>query len=156
MIACARLCGHGSQELLELERYANARKSLSTLLLRKHTLNLIELNREAMDPRYRNNHVYILLLRMMVNYCLEKNYTLITTTNMSEWVSIYNEIKLPKQNGFEFKYFNTDTDSVNVYFASCYDLHAILNKLNSYLQRSDKRERSTDAPSGKAFSLFVG
>lgn len=128
-VACGRLCYNDSKGLLELERYANARKSLQDILLQKKELNIIELNREAVLPKYvENNEPYLLLLKLIFEYCLKKGHSILTTCNLVEWMKIYDQIEFQSLKA-TFKYFDSEPEPVKIYFAPFNEIEKILDKI---------------------------
>jgi hypothetical protein len=130
IVACARLCTVDSNNLLELERYPEAREKLHLLLKEKEQLNIIELNREAIslkESKYEKPCLF--LLEKIFTYCLQKGFSILTTTNMVNWLNIYDKISFPKLEGFSFKYHVEDKDEVVVYFAQKEDLIKMRNRI---------------------------
>lgn len=136
VIACARLCKEDTGGLLEIERYSKAKQQLRSILNSKKQLNLIELNREAISPDYPDNKVASLfLLKSIFNYCLEHNYSVITTTNIPEWLTLYNSLPFIRLNQCRFRYAEIDPNPVEVYFIKYRNLNKILTKINFYLKK---------------------
>ena len=134
-IACGRLCYEDSDGLLEIERYSNARKSLKNLLIKKTDLNIVELNREAILPKYINNKkLYFLLLESIFKYCLEKHQAIITTTHFENWIEIYGDIGFPRLDGLEFKYHDSEPSPVLVYFSDSQHIRVLLKRINILLR----------------------
>lgn len=132
-IACGRLCHNDFDGLLEIERYHNARKSLKDILEKKKQLNIVELNREAVSPKYaENSKPYLLLLKSIFQYCLNKNHTILTTSNLVKWVEIYDQIGFKRLNS-TFKYFDAEPEPVVAYFACTHDIENMLKKIDVLL-----------------------
>lgn len=133
--ACARLCREDNECLLEIERYPNAQKKLAHIFEKKKQLNLVELNREAIQPKdVQNVYVYLSLLQAVFKHCVLYKNSILTTSNLDEWVKVYDLIKFPKMVGSEFKYTDLDEKEVNVYFASQNQIKNILARINLLLQ----------------------
>lgn len=129
-IACGRICHNDANGLLELERYANAREALQDVLQEKQKLSIVEFNREAVLPQYAEDEKpYLLLLKLAFQYCLQRNYAILTTSNLSEWVEVYDKIGFKRLKTI-FKYFDSETDPVVVYFATTRDITNIIKKIN--------------------------
>lgn len=138
VVACARLCKEDTGGLLEIERYSEAKQRLRTIFNSKRQLNLIELNREAILPNYPDNKVTsLLLLKSIFSYCLKHNYSVLTTTNISEWVTLYNSLPLTNLYHCKFKYAETDPNPVEVYFIKYSNLHNILTEIDFHLESSN-------------------
>jgi hypothetical protein len=135
LIACARLCGEDANGLLELERYQAAKQSLTFLFNKKREMNIIELNREAVHPWYFKTEVFFLLLNNIFTYCVEKNYSILTTTSLSEWDEIYQYIGFPQLKDKSFKYHEEEPKSVKVFFADQTVLIKLVAKLQSFLKQ---------------------
>lgn len=134
VVACARLCKEDTKGLLEIERYSEAKRLLHSILNSKKQLNLIELNREAILPDYSRNKVAsLILLKSIFNYCQKHNYSVLTTTNIPEWLTLYNSLPFTRLYDCRFKYAETDLKPVEVYFIENKELKNILNKINFYL-----------------------
>lgn len=132
-IACGRLCHNDPNGLLEIERYHNAQKSLKDILQKKNEFNIVELNREAVLPKYaENKKLYLLLLKSIFQYCLKKNYAILTTSNLTNWVDIYDKIGF-KRLDVTFRYFDSEPEPVIVYFAYNHDIENMLNEINTLL-----------------------
>lgn len=135
-IACGRLCYEDQNGLLEIERYPNARKSLQHIFTMKKEFNLIELNREAMLPKYENNPTpYLLLLKSILQYCIENNYGILTTSNLPKWVSMYNAIGFQQLEEVSFKYCDSEPLPVIVYLVQNHTIKEIIKNINTYLNR---------------------
>lgn len=105
------------------------------ILNSKKQLNLIELNREAILSDNPDNKVAsLVLLKFIFNYCLKHNYSVLTTTNIPEWLTLYNSLPLTRLYHCQFRYAETDPNPVEVYFVENKSLNNILNKINSYLK----------------------
>lgn len=138
VVACARLCKEDTAGLLEIERYGEAKQLLHPILNSKKQLNLIELNREAILPDNPDNKVAgLVLLKFIFNYCLKHNYSVLTTTNIPEWLTLYNSLPLTRLYHCQFRYAETDPNPVEVYFVENRSLNNILNKINSYLEKDN-------------------
>jgi hypothetical protein len=136
-IACGRICHNDVDGLLEVERYSNAKRSLKEVLHKKNQLNIVELNREAVLPEYANNNKpYLLLLKSIFQYCLNKNYTILTTSNLTQWVNIYDKIGFNRLNA-PFRYFDSEPEPVISYFANKCDIKNMLSKINRFLNEDD-------------------
>lgn len=132
-IACGRLCHNDSNGLLEIERYHNAKKSLKDILQKKKQFNIVELNREAILPKYaENKKPYLLLLKSIFQYCLKKNYAILTTSNLVKWVDVYDKIGFKRLNA-AFRYFDSEPEPVVVYFAHTQDIENMLIEINTFL-----------------------
>jgi hypothetical protein len=137
VVACARLCKEDTAGLLEIERYSEAKQRLRSILNLKEQLNLIELNREAILPCYPDNKVSgLLLLKLIFNYCLKHKYSVLTTTNISEWLTFYNCLPFTRLHHCQFRYVETDPNPVEVYFINYKNLNNILTKIDFYLKSS--------------------
>lgn len=137
VVACARLCREDKEGQLEIERYSQAKQRLYSVLNAKKQLNLIELNREALLPDYSDNKmISLLLLKYIFNYCLKHNYSVLTTTNIPEWLTLYNSLPFTKLDDCQFRYAVTDPKPVEVYFIEYTKLDNILHKINFYLENS--------------------
>lgn len=137
VIACARLCKEDTGGLLEIERYSEAKQLLRPILNSKKQLNLIELNREAILPDYPDNKVIsLVLLNFIFNYCLKHNYSVLTTTNIPEWLTLYNSLPLTRLYHCQFRYAATDPSPVEVYFIKYRSLNNVLTKINFFLENS--------------------
>ena len=135
VIACARLCKEDIGGLLEIERYSEAKRLLHPILNLKKQLNLIELNREAILPSYPANKIAsLVLLRFIFNYCLKHNYSILTTSNIPEWLKLYNSLPLTRLDHCRFRYTETDQNPVEVYLIKYENLNNVLNKINFYLK----------------------
>ncbi len=133
-IVCGRLCHNDSNGLLEIERYDNAIKSLKDILQKKNQFNIVELNREAVLPKYADNSkVYLLLLKLIFEYCLKNNYSILTTSNLIRWVDIYDKIGFKRLEAV-FKYFDSEPEPVVSYFAYTHDIEIMLTKVNFFLE----------------------
>lgn len=132
-VACGRLCHKDSNGLLEIERYPHVRKLLKDILEKKHEFNILELNREAILPKYAENPIpYLLLLKLIFQYCLNKNHSILTTSNLSQWVTMYDQLGFKRLN-ISFKYFDSEPEPVVVYFAQKFDIVKMLEKINFLL-----------------------
>lgn len=137
VIACARLCKEDADGLLEIERYHQAKQRLHTVLSAKKELNLIELNREAILPGCPDNKVAsLLLLDCIFNYCQTHGYSVLTTTNIPEWLALYDSLPFTKLDDCQFRYAETDPKPVEVYFIEHKNLKSLLAKINLYLKNS--------------------
>lgn len=137
VITCARLCKEDPEGLLEIERYFQAKQQLQAVLNSKKELNLIELNREAILPGYPDNKVAsLLLLECIFTYCKKYHYSVLTTTNIPEWLALYNSLPFPRLDDCQFSYAETDPKPVEVYFIEHYHLDNIINKIDFYLKDS--------------------
>jgi hypothetical protein len=137
VVACARLCKEDKQGLLEIERYENASRALDTILSQKKHLKIIELNREAILPSHSNKKEYgLLLLKSVFEYCLSQNYTLLTTCNIPDWLSIYNLISFNCLDKYSFRYFDSEALPVRVYLATPEVLIELINRIDSKLEKS--------------------
>lgn len=132
VIACARLCSEDENGLLEIERYENATRSIKPILDQKEKLNIIELNREAILPGYsEQRELYgLILLREIFEYCLSHNYTILTTSNIPDWISIYKLISFEEIDKYTFKYFDSEPLPVSVYLATPIDIRRLLENIN--------------------------
>lgn len=138
VLACARLCKEDARGLLEIERYTEAKQLLRPILNSKKQLNLIELNREAILPDNPDYKVAsLVLLKFIFNYCLTHNYSVLTTTNIPEWLTLYNSLPLIKLFDCQFRYAETDPNPVEVYFIKNRNLNNILTKINFYLENDN-------------------
>lgn len=140
VIACARLCYEDQQGLLEIERYENARNILQPILLQKRTLNLVELNREAMLPFYGETKTYfgLLLLKTIFSHCLSLNQSILTTSNIADWVVIYEMIGFKAIEEYTFKYFDSEPQPVLVYLAQPEDIRHVLKNIDHCLYVMEK------------------
>ena len=148
-VACARICKEDTKGRLEVERYASARLSLRPVLNLKHALKLVELNREAMATHcIANKTIGFSLLRAIFTYCLEHDYTVLTTTPITEWVELYEDIGFPKLETCAFKYFHLDPCPVAVYFAQHIDMQRMLQKIDTLMHSKEKSYAETLCFSG--------
>lgn len=139
-VACIRLCVSDSKGLLEIERYENAKAQLKHLFNQKQTINLIELNREAILPNHcHQESTMLLLLKSVFEYCLKNKHTLITTTNLPEWVKIYDKIELNKLN-ITFKYIDSEPKPVFTYLANLDNIAKVIKNINLKLDSLEKQE----------------
>lgn len=146
VIACARLCKEDTRGLLEIERYSEAKQLLRPILNSKKQLNLIELNREAILLDNPDNKVASLeLLKFIFNYCLKHNYSVLTTTNIPEWLTLYNSLPFTKLYHCQFRYAETDPNPVEVYFMKNRNLNNILTKINFYLENGNFFDSKNEA-----------
>lgn len=136
VIACARLCSEDENGLLEIERYENARQCIKSLLDQKEKLNIIELNREAILPGYsEQRELYgLILLKEVFEYCLSNNYTILTTSNIPDWIAIYELISFEEIDEYTFKYFDSEPLPVAVYLATPADIKRLIANINSCLE----------------------
>ena len=148
VIACARLCHEDENGLLEIERYENARRCIKPILDQKEKLNIIELNREAILPRYsEQRELYgLILLREIFEYCLAQNYTILTTSNIPDWISIYELISFKGMDEYSFKYFDSEPSSVSVYLATPGDIKRLLENINCCLNAHRNIGPTSSAP----------
>jgi hypothetical protein len=142
IVACARLCPEDFNRKLELERYPEAQQILGiTLKELKNKFHIVELNREAILPHFSaGDFARILLFRKIFEYCTLQKHTIITATHVQDWVNFYNDILFPKLSGLQFKYSNTDTDKVTVYFAHEENIKKMSDKL-SFLENTKEVEK---------------
>jgi len=142
VIACARLCREDSNGLLEIERYSNAVESIKPLLEKKAELNILELNREAILPWYTGHKPYyaLLLLKNIFEYCVRHKYTILTTCNIEEWLSIYDMISFEYLDNYTFKYFDSEPLPVLVYLATPADLEILINNIDRCLGKIMHKE----------------
>ena len=135
VIACARLCHNDTNGLLEIERYNNATQILEPLLSEKETLNIVELNREAIAPSYSDQReIYgLLLLKEIFEYCLLNGHSILTTCNIHDWVSIYDLISFKFLDNYTFKYCDSEPLPVMVYLATPKDIRRLLINIDSCL-----------------------
>lgn len=135
VIACARLCREDENGLLEIERYENARRSIKPILDQKEKLNIIELNREAILSSYsEHRELYgLILLKEVFEYCLDKNHTVLTTSNIPDWIAIYKLIAFEEIKEYTFKYFDSEPAPVQVYMATSNDLKKLLRNIDNRL-----------------------
>lgn len=137
VVACARLCKEDARGLLEIERYSEARQLLRPILNSKKQLNLIELNREAILPNYPDNKVTaLLLLNSIFNYCLKHNHSVLTTTNIPEWLTLYNSLAFTRLDHCQFRYAETDASPVEVYFLKYSNLNNMLTRIDFYMKNN--------------------
>lgn len=137
IIACARLCYEDNKGLLEIERYENAVRILNPILSKKKSLNLVELNREAILPSNRMRSFYaLILLKNIFLHCLSNNYSVLTTSNIPEWVSIYKMIRFTPLDEYTFRYFDSEPKPVLVYLATSEDLLRLLQNIDYCLNNS--------------------
>ncbi|HRD70193.1 MAG TPA: hypothetical protein PK657_08600 [Legionella sp.] len=136
VIACARLCREDDQGFLEVERYENARKVIRPILDQKEKLNIIELNREAILPGYsEQRELYgLILLREVFEYCLSRNQTILTTSNIPDWIAIYDLICFKEIEEYTFKYFDSEPLPVSVYLATPSDIRQLVQNINVCLE----------------------
>ncbi|MBA2650992.1 MAG: GNAT family N-acetyltransferase [Tatlockia sp.] len=136
VIACARLCKEDESGLLEIERYENARRALKPILDHKEKFNIIELNREAIIPRYSEQwELYgLIMLKDIFEYCLSQNHTILTTSNIPDWISIYRLISFKKRDEYTFKYFDSEPLPVSVYLALPTDIKRLIENIDSCLK----------------------
>jgi len=59
----------------------------------------------------------LLLLQLVFTYCLEKKHSILTTSNLKDWVDIYNELSFVPLNGCSFRYSEHDKHPVSSYLA---------------------------------------
>lgn len=136
-ITCGRLCHDDANGLLEIERYPNAKKTLHNIFKRKNELNIVELNREATLPKFVNDEKpYLLLLKSIFEYCIEKKHAVLTTSNLPKWVDIYEKIGFQQLEGAAFKYFDSEPVPVTVYFADNSNIKDMCKKINNLLIRT--------------------
>lgn len=136
VIACARLCRDDENGLLEIERYDNAKRCIGPILNQKEKLNIIELNREAILPTYSaQRELYgLILLKEVFEYCLSKNHTILTTSNIPDWIAIYKLIEFEEIKAYTFKYFDSEPAPVLVYLATPNDIKALLLNIDNCLK----------------------
>lgn len=140
VIACARLCYEDEQGLLEVERYENAKGLLQPILAQKKALNIVELNREAMLPFYGETTTYfgLLLLKTIFSHCLINKQSILTTSNITDWVVIYEMIGFSALEEYTFKYFDSEPHPVLVYFATESHLQQLLKNIDHCLYVMEK------------------
>ena len=121
---------------MELERYENATRSIKPLLDLKKELNIIELNREAILPQYSDQKdLYgLILLKEVFEYCLSENLTILTTSNIPDWTSIYELISFKCLDDYTFKYFDSEPSPVSVYLAKPDDIRELLKNIHHCLE----------------------
>lgn len=136
VIACARLCQEDKNGLLEIERYENACRIIQPILDQKRKLNIIELNREAILPQYSaQRELYgLILLKEVFEYCLSNNYTILTTSNIPDWIALYELIGFEKIDKYTFKYFDSEPSPVLVYLAPPADIKRLVENINNCLK----------------------
>lgn len=139
VIACARLCYEDEQGKLEIERYSNARESIADILQTKQRLNILELNREAILPAYSDKKDYyaLLLLKTIFSYCIDNNHTILTTSNIRDWVEVYERISFEYLRNYTFKYFDSEPLPVLVYLATPDDLKQLINNIDLLMDTID-------------------
>lgn len=121
VIACARLCSEDQNGLLEVERYINGQSTLKKILQEKHTLNLVELNRESIHFQYRNLQTYLLLFKTIIEHCITNKQSILMTTHDADLIRLYALISFPKLACPSFKYDPNETIPVNSYLANFHD-----------------------------------
>lgn len=138
VLACVRLCKNDSNGVLEIERYNTAKKQLQSILNLKAKLNIVELNREATLFPLANNQAHgLLLLKAVFYYCLKYRHSILTTTNITEWLKLYDSLLFPRLRNSQFKYSENDPAPVEVYFAKTDAIAKMLNKINNLLKNSE-------------------
>jgi hypothetical protein len=146
IVASARICKADENNLLELERYEDAQRCLKPYFENKDELNIIELNREAILPAFSVDwRVYLTLLRKVFAYCSEHNYSILTTTNFLEWKQVYSLINFTNLKNCQFKYTDTDPESVDSYFAKHDTVGNIVNNIDLILFGSSPYDVKTSS-----------
>jgi hypothetical protein len=139
LVSCARLCKNDENGLLEIERYSAATKSIKEILSYKEDLNLIELNREATSTNHPLRKAsQLLLLKLIFTYCIDHSYSILTTSNLKDWVEIYSHLSFPLLSEKSFKYSEFDNEPVNVYLAKKNDIEKMLKKITNFLKLEKK------------------
>ena len=143
MVSCARLCAGDRKNCLEIEKYENAKRRLQYIFSKKSEFNILEMTREGIKLNYLNDQKpYLLLLYEIFQFCLNGNYSLLTTTNLIEWENIYKYIGFPKLTNVGFKYFDHEPAEVSVYFALNNQIQKIFERIKFLLEKhGDENEK---------------
>ncbi|KTC76037.1 hypothetical protein Lbir_0106 [Legionella birminghamensis] len=144
MMACARLCHDDANGLLEIERYENARKALEPILRQKQTLNLVELNREAIIPLVCGHKPYYALkvLKAVFQHCIAHEQSILTTCNIKEWVALYDLIGWQPIPDYTFKYCQSEPAPVSVYLATPSELIELTSAISDCLSGLSPRPKN--------------
>lgn len=134
LLACARICFEDESNLLEVERYSNAKEFLQPILKQKNFLKIVELNREAiLASHVHEKKICLLLLKAIFEYCFNNNYSILTTSNIPEWVDVYKIISFNNIPQYTFKYFDSDPSPVLVYFATPPEIKKLIQHIEKQL-----------------------
>jgi len=128
-IGCIRICGSGPQNILEMEKYANAQNRLKHIFSQRKQLNLVEFNREVVLPQYVCNESLLSLLEAPLIYCLQKNCSILTSCVFKEWYTIYTMLGFKRLTESQFKYHDTDPNYVDIFFTKNSSLSEIVSNI---------------------------
>lgn len=136
LIACGRIVKRDDKGLLEIERYPIS-NNLKIKICAAAMPNLIELNRSAILPGYRNTVVWPCLLHFGFEFCNLHQLSTISTTEFDKVKHFHGSIGFKTIQHEKFKYHTSDKKTVEVYLAnfSNGDVASIIESLKKIIEQ---------------------